>query len=76
MRVEANAAILVDNFLDDAHLPFVYAATIGGAGPEVIPWADVVRDGLSFTAVREHTFTNLTDPSVVAASGPLCSAAV
>jgi phenylpropionate dioxygenase-like ring-hydroxylating dioxygenase large terminal subunit len=64
IRVEANAAILLDNFLDEAHLPFVHAATIGGAGPETIPRADVVRDGLSFTAVREHTFTNLTDPVV------------
>jgi phenylpropionate dioxygenase-like ring-hydroxylating dioxygenase large terminal subunit len=64
VRVEANAAILIDNFLDEAHLPFVHAATIGGAGPEPIPRADVDRRGLSFTAVREHTFTNLTDPAV------------
>jgi phenylpropionate dioxygenase-like ring-hydroxylating dioxygenase large terminal subunit len=64
LRVEANAAILLDNFLDEAHLPFVHAATIGGAGPEPIPRADVARQGLSFTAVREHTFTNLTDPAV------------
>jgi phenylpropionate dioxygenase-like ring-hydroxylating dioxygenase large terminal subunit len=64
LRVEANAAILLDNFLDEAHLPFVHAATIGGAGPEPIPRADVASHGLSFTAVREHTFTNLTDPAV------------
>ncbi len=64
IRVEANAAIMVDNFLDEAHIPFVHAATIGGADPEPIPRADVVRDGLSFMAVREHTFTNLTDPAV------------
>jgi len=64
MRVAANAAILLDNFLDEAHLPFVHAATIGGAGPEPIPRADIARQGLSFTAVREHTFTNLTDPAV------------
>ena len=64
IRVEANAAMLVDNFLDEAHLPFVHAATIGGAGPEPIPRAEVLRQGLSFTAVREHTFTNLTDPAV------------
>jgi len=64
LRVEANAAILIDNFLDEAHLPFVHAATIGGAGPEPIPRAEVDRRGLSFTAVREHTFTNLTDPAV------------
>ena len=63
-RVQANAAILLDNFLDGAHLPFVHAATIGGAGPEPIPRADIARQGLSFTAVREHTFTNLTDPAV------------
>src|SRR5262249_59198041 len=64
LRVEAMAAILLDNFLDEAHLPFVHAATIGGAGPEPIPRADVARQGLSFVAVREHTFTNLTDPAV------------
>src|SRR5579859_742259 len=64
LPVEANAAMLIDNFLDEAHLPFVHAATIGGAGPEPIPRADVDRRGLSFTAVREHTFTNLTDPAV------------
>ena len=64
LRVEANAGLLIDNFLDEAHLPFVHAATIGGAGPEPIPRADVDRRGLSFTAVREHTFSNLTDPAV------------
>jgi phenylpropionate dioxygenase-like ring-hydroxylating dioxygenase large terminal subunit len=70
LRVEANAAMLIDNFLDEAHLPFVHAATIGGAGPEPIPRADVARRGLSFTAVREHTFTNLTDPAVRDGSRP------
>jgi phenylpropionate dioxygenase-like ring-hydroxylating dioxygenase large terminal subunit len=70
MQVEANAAMLIDNFLDEAHLPFVHAATIGGAGPEPIPRADVARHGLSFTAVREHTFTNLTDPAVRDGSRP------
>ncbi|MGH3256278.1 MAG: Rieske 2Fe-2S domain-containing protein [Streptosporangiaceae bacterium] len=63
-RVEGNAAILIDNFLDEAHFPFVHAATIGGAGPEPIPRAEIDRRGLSFTAVREHTFTNLQDPAV------------
>jgi phenylpropionate dioxygenase-like ring-hydroxylating dioxygenase large terminal subunit len=70
LQVEANAAMLIDNFLDEAHLPFVHAATIGGAGPEPIPRADVARQGLSFTAVREHTFTNLTDPAVRDGSRP------
>jgi phenylpropionate dioxygenase-like ring-hydroxylating dioxygenase large terminal subunit len=69
-QVEANAAILVDNFLDEAHFPFVHAATIGGAGPEPIPRAEIDRRGLSFTAVREHTFTNLLDPAVQDGSRP------
>jgi phenylpropionate dioxygenase-like ring-hydroxylating dioxygenase large terminal subunit len=64
MPVPSNAAILVDNFLDEAHFPFVHAATIGGAGPEPIARADIDRQGLAFTAVREHTFTNLNDPAV------------
>ncbi len=37
LRVAANAAMLIDDFLDEAHLPFVHAAAIGGAGPEPIP---------------------------------------
>lgn len=64
MRMPANAALLLDNFLDEAHFPFVHAATIGGAGPEPIERAGVERDDLAFTAVREHTFTNLQDPAV------------
>jgi phenylpropionate dioxygenase-like ring-hydroxylating dioxygenase large terminal subunit len=69
-RVPSNAAILIDNFLDEAHFPFVHAATIGGAGPEPIARADIDRPGpgngrsLAFTAVREHTFTNVNDPAV------------
>jgi phenylpropionate dioxygenase-like ring-hydroxylating dioxygenase large terminal subunit len=70
LQVQANAAILIDNFLDEAHLPFVHAATIGGAGPEPIPRAEVERDGLSCIAVREHMFTNLTDPAVRDGSRP------
>jgi phenylpropionate dioxygenase-like ring-hydroxylating dioxygenase large terminal subunit len=70
LRVPANAAILIDNFLDEAHLPFVHAATIGGAGPEPIERAEIDRQGLAFTAVREHTFTNLTDPAVLAGIRP------
>src|SRR4029077_7583879 len=41
-----------------------------GAGPEPIPRAGVDRRGLSFTAVREHTFTKLTDPAVRAGARP------
>jgi phenylpropionate dioxygenase-like ring-hydroxylating dioxygenase large terminal subunit len=71
VQVEANAAVMIDNFLDEAHFPFVHAGTFGGAGPEPIPLAEVSRRGLSFTAVREHTFTNLTDPAVAEGRRPV-----
>ena len=64
LRVPSNAALLIDNFLDEAHFPFVHAATIGGAGPEPIARPEIDRDGLAFTAVREHRFTNMNDPGV------------
>ncbi|HEY1623234.1 MAG TPA: aromatic ring-hydroxylating dioxygenase subunit alpha, partial [Streptosporangiaceae bacterium] len=64
VRVPANGALLIDNFLDEAHFPFVHAATIGGSGPEPIARPEIERDGLAFTAIREHTFTNVNDPAV------------
>lgn len=70
MRVDTNAALLIDNFLDEAHLPFVHQKTIGGAGPEVIPRADIDRHALQFTAIRTHEFTNRTDPAVLAGERP------
>jgi hypothetical protein len=39
------------------------AVRLAGAGWALARFGDD-RRGLSFTAVREHTFTNLTDPAV------------
>jgi vanillate O-demethylase monooxygenase subunit len=65
------AGLMVDNFLDTAHFPFVHAATIGGA--EVTPVEDIVveRDGLGMTVRYEHDFSNLDDPAVAAGTRPL-----
>src|SRR6202050_4899224 len=52
LRVEANAAMLIDNFLDEAHLPFVHAATIRGAGAEPIPRGGVGGRGPPLPADR------------------------
>jgi len=66
------AGLLVDNFLDEAHFPFVHAATIGAVGePEVMGAYELVRDGLGFTASRSHRFANFEDPAVADGVRPL-----
>ncbi|WP_188112977.1 aromatic ring-hydroxylating oxygenase subunit alpha [Mycobacterium simiae] len=63
-EVKVNAAFIIENFLDEAHVPFVHTATIGGAGPEPIERRDFQRRGIGFTATTEHTFTNRIDSAV------------
>ena len=54
-QVEADAAILIDNFLDEAHLPFVHAATIGGPpGRNPSRAADVDRRDLRSPPSESH----------------------
>ncbi len=71
LRVAAAAGLLCDNFLDEAHFPFVHAATIGAATPEIIGAYAVNVDGWGFTASREHRFSNIHDPEVAAGRRPL-----
>lgn len=62
--VRVDAAFLTENFFDEAHVPFVHTATIGGAGPEPIERRDFQRCEMGFTATTEHTFTNRIDSGV------------
>lgn len=70
LAARASAGLLADNFLDIAHFPFVHQATFGASDP-VVPAFEIERDGLSFTAVNEHTFLNREDPAVAAGTRPL-----
>jgi phenylpropionate dioxygenase-like ring-hydroxylating dioxygenase large terminal subunit len=70
MRARACAGLLADNFLDMAHFPFVHAATFGAEAP-VVPPLDVAREGWSYSAVSEHTFSNREDPGVAEGRRPL-----
>jgi vanillate O-demethylase monooxygenase subunit len=66
------AGLLIDNFFDEAHFPFVHEGTIGAVGePEVIGPYDLDRQGLGFTAVRSHRFANFEDPGVQSGLRPL-----
>ena len=64
----AGAGLLLDNFLDVAHFPFVHAATIGTEEAEQV--GDLVIDrpagDLTMTVGVEQPFPNHEDPGVAA----------
>lgn len=69
--VRASAGLLLDNFLDAAHFPFVHAATFGTSPDEPVEDMAISRDGPVMTAISEHTFANREDPGVAAGLRPL-----
>ncbi|MCU1499460.1 MAG: Rieske (2Fe-2S) domain protein [Acidimicrobiales bacterium] len=71
LRAAASAGLLIDNFLDVAHFPFVHAATIGDEDDTEPAELDVVRDGLSLTARAAQRFPNREDRGVEEGLRPL-----
>jgi vanillate O-demethylase monooxygenase subunit len=71
LRPSAGAGLLVDNFLDVAHFPFVHGATIGDEGSTEIGEVEIVRDGLHLTVRSSQRFPNREDPGVAAGLRPL-----
>jgi vanillate O-demethylase monooxygenase subunit len=76
VRAAVGAGLMIDNFLDMAHFPFVHAATIGTAESERVHDMTVTRDGdhgdgLGMTVVAEHPFPHHEDPGVAAGVRPL-----
>jgi phenylpropionate dioxygenase-like ring-hydroxylating dioxygenase large terminal subunit len=72
VRTRACAGLLVDNFLDMAHFPFVHAGTIGleGGGGEA-PDLSVDRRDTGLQATSTHLFPNREDPGVARGERPL-----
>ncbi|MCU1375074.1 MAG: putative oxidoreductase, Rieske [2Fe-2S] region [Actinomycetia bacterium] len=58
------AALLIDNFLDMSHFPFLHAATIGTEEATVVEDVDIERRGHGMTARSRHPFPNHEDPAV------------
>jgi phenylpropionate dioxygenase-like ring-hydroxylating dioxygenase large terminal subunit len=71
MRARASIGLLADNFLDMAHFPFVHKGTFGADEAAEVERYEVVREGWSFTARREHRFVNREDPGVEIGIRPL-----
>ena len=66
IRARVGAGLMIDNFLDVAHFPFVHAATIGTEDAEEVGDLAITRCGLGFTIRSEQLFPNHEDPAVAA----------
>jgi phenylpropionate dioxygenase-like ring-hydroxylating dioxygenase large terminal subunit len=71
VTARAGAGLLVDNFLDLAHFPFLHAATIGTDEAAVIGDLDVERHELGMTVRCRQPFPNHEDLEVAAGRRPL-----
>jgi vanillate O-demethylase monooxygenase subunit len=70
-RAHVGAGLMVDNFLDHAHFPFVHAATIGTEEAAVVRDLEVERHGLGMTVRSRHPFPNHEDRGVREGIRPL-----
>ena len=64
------AGLMVDNFFDIAHFPFLHAATIGTKESQTFDFT-VERDGFGMTVHSTHPFPNHEDPGVATGERPL-----
>ena len=64
-RARVGAGLMIDNFLDLAHFPFVHRATIGAEEAPVVGDLDIERDGFAMTVRNRHWFPNHEDLGVV-----------
>jgi vanillate O-demethylase monooxygenase subunit len=70
IRARVGAGLMIDNFLDIAHFPFLHAATIGAEESETFEFA-VAREGFGMTVHSTHPFPNREDPGVASGIRPL-----
>jgi phenylpropionate dioxygenase-like ring-hydroxylating dioxygenase large terminal subunit len=70
-RARVGAGLMLDNFLDHAHFPFVHAATIGTEEATVVPQLEVARHGFGMTVSSRHWFPNHEDRGVQQQIRPL-----
>jgi len=65
------AGLMIENFMDVSHFPFVHAATIGTPEAELVEDVRVVRDGFAMRIEGRHPFPNPGDPGVASGERPL-----
>jgi phenylpropionate dioxygenase-like ring-hydroxylating dioxygenase large terminal subunit len=71
IRTRGCAGLLLDNFLDIAHFPFVHAATIGLEDAADVPVLEVERTPAGLRSITTHPFPNREDPAVATGERPL-----
>jgi vanillate O-demethylase monooxygenase subunit len=70
ITARVGAGLMLDNFCDIAHFPFVHAATIGAPESETFDFT-VERRGFGMNVSSRHPFPNREDPGVAAGIRPL-----
>ena len=70
-RARVGAGLMVDNFLDMAHFPFLHTTTIGPDEQATFDDISVERQGLGMTVRSEHDFAHHEDPGVAQGLRPL-----
>jgi vanillate O-demethylase monooxygenase subunit len=71
VRARVGAGLILDNFLDMAHFPYVHAATIGTAEAAVVHDLTIERRDFGMTVHSHHPFPNHEDPGVASGARPL-----
>jgi phenylpropionate dioxygenase-like ring-hydroxylating dioxygenase large terminal subunit len=70
-HARVGAGLMMDNFLDSSHLPFVHAGTIGTPELGTFEGLAVERRGGDVVGTLEHVFQNHLDPGVTDGVRPL-----
>ena len=70
VSARVGAGLMIDNFCDMAHFPFVHAATIGTPESSTFDFT-VERRGFGMNVRSRHPFPNREDPGVAAGIRPL-----
>jgi vanillate O-demethylase monooxygenase subunit len=70
-RTDVDPGMMLDNFLDVAHFPYVHAGTFATDTSDAVEQYEIERVGTGFTAVTEHEFNNHEDPGVASGLRPL-----
>jgi len=65
------AGLMIDNFLDQAHFPFIHAATIGSDDALAVPELTIERDGYVMSVRSRQQFPNHEDRGVEQQIRPL-----
>ena len=71
VEASVSAGLMIDNFCDVAHFPFLHAGTFGTDEATELDEVAVVRDGWGFTVRHEHAFANREDSAVASGARPL-----